>query len=128
MQRLASTLNKYFFNLKSEIMNNKTLSIISYITIIGWLVAYLIGKDKADALLKYHLRQSLGLAIVNIIFSVALTIIAGMVPSLSFLGLIGYVFIVLWIMGIINAANGALKPVPLIGKMFEDKSSFVGKY
>ncbi|CAH0168931.1 hypothetical protein SRABI27_00977 [Pedobacter sp. Bi27] len=109
-------------------MNNKTLSIISYITIIGWLVAYFSGKDKADALLKYHLRQSLGLAIVNIIFSVALTIIASMVPSLSFLGLIGYVFIVLWIMGIINAANGALKPVPLIGKMFEDKSSFVGKY
>ncbi|TBO44385.1 DUF4870 domain-containing protein [Pedobacter kyonggii] len=109
-------------------MNNKTLSIISYITIIGWLVAYFSGKDKADALLKYHLRQSLGLAIVNIIFSVVLTIIASMVPSLSFLGLIGYVFIVLWIMGIINAANGALKPVPLIGKMFEDKSSFVGKY
>ena len=109
-------------------MNNKTLSIISYITIIGWLVAYFSGKDKADALLKYHLRQSLGLAIVNIIFSVVLTIIASMIPSLSFLGLIGYVFIVLWIMGIINAANGALKPVPLIGKMFEDKSSFVGKY
>lgn len=109
-------------------MNNKTLSIISYITIIGWLVAYFSGKDKADALLKYHLRQSLGLAIVNIIFSVVLTIIASMVPSLSFLGLIGYVFIVLWIMGIINAANGALKPVPLIGKWFEDKSSFVGKY
>jgi uncharacterized membrane protein len=109
-------------------MNNKTLSIISYITIIGWLIAYFSGKDKADALLKYHLRQSLGLAIVNIIFSVVLTIIASMVPSLSFLGLIGYVFIVLWIMGIINAANGALKPVPLIGKMFEDKSSFVGKY
>ena len=109
-------------------MNNKTLSIISYITIIGWLIAYFSGKDKADALLKYHLRQSLGLAIVNIIFSVVLTIIASMVPSLSFLGFIGYVFIVLWIMGIINAANGALKPVPLIGKMFEDKSSFVGKY
>ncbi|WP_426327946.1 DUF4870 domain-containing protein [Pedobacter sp. R-06] len=109
-------------------MNNKTLSIISYITIIGWLVAYFSGKDKADALLKYHLRQSLGLAIVNIIFSVVLTIIASMIPSLSFLGLIGYVFIVLWIMGIINAANGALKPVPLIGKWFEDKSSFVGKY
>jgi uncharacterized membrane protein len=109
-------------------MNNKTLSIISYITIIGWLVAYFSGKDKADALLKYHLRQSLGLAIVNIVFSIVLTIIASMVPSLSFLSLIGYVFIVLWIMGIINAANGALKPVPLIGKMFEDKSSFVGKY
>jgi uncharacterized membrane protein len=109
-------------------MDNKTLSIISYITIIGWLVAYFSGKDKADALLKYHLRQSLGLAIVSIVFNIAFTIIASIVPSLSFLGLVGYAFIILWIMGIINAANGALKPVPLIGKMFEDKSSFVGKY
>ncbi|WP_316826150.1 DUF4870 domain-containing protein [Pedobacter miscanthi] len=109
-------------------MNNKSLAIISYITIIGWLIAYFIGKDKADALLKYHLRQSLGLAIVNIIFSVVLNIVATLIPSLSFLGLIGFVFIILWIMGIINAANGALKPVPLIGKMFEDKSSFAGKY
>ncbi|WP_316843754.1 DUF4870 domain-containing protein [Pedobacter psychrodurus] len=109
-------------------MDNKTLSIISYITIIGWLVAYFSGKDKADALLKYHLRQSLGLAIVSIVFNIAFTIIASIVPSLSFLGLVGYAFIILWILGIINAANGALKPVPLIGKMFEDKSSFVGKY
>ncbi|GAA4196749.1 hypothetical protein GCM10022289_02950 [Pedobacter jeongneungensis] len=109
-------------------MNNKSLAIISYITIIGWLIAYFIGKDKADTLLKYHLRQSLGLAIVSIIFNVAFTIIASIVPALSFLGLIGYAFIILWILGIINAANGALKPVPLIGKMFEDKSSFVGKY
>ncbi len=109
-------------------MNNKSLAIISYITIIGWLVAYFIGKDKADALLKYHLRQSLGLAIVNIVFSVVLNIVATMVPSLSFLGLIGFVFIILWIMGIINAANGAMKPVPLIGKMFEEKNSVVNKY
>ena len=109
-------------------MDNKTLSIISYITIIGWLVAYFSGKDKADVLLKYHLRQSLGLAIVSIVFNVAFTIIASIVPSLAFLGFVGYAFIILWIMGIINAANGALKPVPLIGKMFEDKSSFAGKY
>ena len=109
-------------------MDNKTLSIISYITLIGWLVAYLIGKDKADALLKYHLRQSLGLAIVSIIFNLAFTIVARIVPSLSFLGFVGYAFIILWIMGIINAANGALKPIPLIGKWFEDKNSFVGKY
>ena len=109
-------------------MDNKTLSIISYITLIGWIIAYFMGKDKANTLLKYHLRQSLGLAIVSIIFNIVFTIIALIVPSLSFLGFVGYAFIILWIMGIINAANGALKPVPLIGKWFEDKSSFVGKY
>ena len=109
-------------------MDNKTLSIVSYITIIGWLVAYFIGKDKADTLLKYHLRQSLGIAIVSIIFNIAFTIIASIVPALSFLGFVGYAFVILWIMGIINAANGALKPIPLIGKWFEDKSSFASKY
>ena len=48
-------------------MNNKTLSIVSYITLIGWGIAYIIGKDKADDLLKFHLKQSLGLVIFSII-------------------------------------------------------------
>lgn len=107
-------------------MNNKTLSIVSYITLIGWLIAYFKGKEKADSLLKYHLRQALGLAIVSIIFNVALTIIASIVPALSFLGIAGLVIVVLWVMGIINAANGAEKPTPLIGKMFENKFPFIG--
>lgn len=107
-------------------MNNKTLSIVSYITLIGWLVAYLNGKEKADSLLKYHLRQALGLAIVSIIFNVILTVVATIVPALSFLGIAGLVIVVLWVMGIINAANGAEKPTPLVGKMFENKFAFIG--
>lgn len=107
-------------------MNNKTLSIVSYITLIGWLIAYFNGKEKGDSLLKYHLRQALGLAIVSIIFNVVLTIVATIVPALSFLGIAGLVILVLWIMGIINAANGAEKPTPLVGKMFENKFAFIG--
>lgn len=106
-------------------MDNKTLSIISYITLIGWIIAYVMGKDKADELLKYHLKQSLGLAIVSILFNVLMTIIASIVPALSFLGILGLAILILWIIGIINAANGALKPVPIVGKMFEDKFAFI---
>jgi uncharacterized membrane protein len=106
-------------------MNNRTLSIISYITLIGWLIAYFSGKDRPDALLKYHLKQSLGLAIISIAVGAILNIIAYTVPALSFLGLVGYVLTVFWILGIINAANGAEKPVPVFGKMFEDKFAFI---
>lgn len=106
-------------------MNNKTLSIVSYISLVGWLVAYFMGKDQADALLKYHLRQSLGLAIVSILFSVALNIVAAVIPALGILGILSLAFLVLWIIGMINASNGALKPLPLIGKMFEDKFAFI---
>lgn len=104
-------------------MNNKTFSLISYITIIGWLVAYFGGKDQADDLLKYHLRQSLGLGIISVILNI-ITI------SISFLGMavniIGILILVLAIIGIINANNGEKKPLPVIGAYFEDKFSFIG--
>lgn len=122
----AAILHLTILHQNSIKMNNKTLSIVSYITIIGWLVAYLKGKDNADSMLKYHLRQALGLALVNIIFSLTLNIVAMVIPALSFIGVFGFVFLVLWIIGIINAANGALKPLPLIGKIFENKFAFVG--
>jgi uncharacterized membrane protein len=108
-------------------MDNKTLSIISYISIVGWIVAYVMGKEKMDALLKYHLRQSLGLAIVSILFSVSLNIVSIAVPALGILGILSLAILVLWIIGIINAANAAQKPLPLIGKTFEGKFAFLDK-
>ena len=107
-------------------MNNKTLSIVSYITLIGWLIAYFSGKENANDLLKYHLKQSLGLFIVAIAFNIALIIVASIIPSLYFLAYIGYAFWVLAILGIINASNEVEKPLPVIGKMFEGKFDFIG--
>ncbi len=108
-------------------MDNKTFSIISYITIIGWLVAYFGGKDNADDLLKYHLRQSLGLVIVSFLFGVATNIVAMLVPVVGMiLSVASIIFLVLLVIGIINAANEVKKPLPIIGKMFEDKFSFIG--
>ncbi|KMQ61663.1 import component protein [Chryseobacterium angstadtii] len=107
-------------------MNNKTLSVISYITPIGWLFAYFSGKDQADSLLKYHLKQSLGLMIVSIIFNIIMRILATAVPALSFLGILGLLILIFWVLGMINAANGAEKPVPVFGKMFENQFAFIG--
>ena len=107
-------------------MSTKTLSILSYVTLIGWAIAYYSGKDKADELLRYHLRQSLGLAVISIIFSVILNIIATVSPALSFLGVLGLAITIFWVLGIINAANGARKPVPVFGRIFENKFAFIG--
>lgn len=106
-------------------MNNKTLSIVSYITLIGWLIAYFSGKENADSLLKYHLRQSFGLFIAGLIFNVLIAIVLAIVPSLNFLGYIGIVFLVLAIIGIINASNGVEKPLPIIGKWASGKFNFI---
>lgn len=70
-------------------MDNKTLSIVSYITVFGWLVSFILGKEKPNSLLKYHLKQSLGL----VIFSIALSIIINIlfiVTNLEILGILGF--------------------------------------
>ncbi|WP_312511541.1 DUF4870 domain-containing protein [Chryseobacterium culicis] len=106
-------------------MDNKTLSIVSYITLLGWLISFIIGKEKSNSLLKYHLKQSLGLIIFSIILSITLNVLM-MVTKIGILGILGFIPLVLMIIGIINAANNVEKPLPMIGKMFEDKFSFIG--
>ena len=106
-------------------MDNKTLSIISYIPIIGWLFSYFVGRDKADNFLKYHLKQSLALIIFALLFNIVFFVIVMIVPSLAFLGYIGYVVLALVVIGIINAVNDAEKPLPIIGNWAEKNISFI---
>ncbi|RYZ91614.1 MAG: DUF4870 domain-containing protein [Sphingobacteriaceae bacterium] len=108
-------------------MSNKTLAIVSYITIIGWAIAFFQFKDQKEKspLVGYHLKQALGLAIISILLSVLLTIVVMAVPSLYFLAYLQYAVLILWVLGIINAANEVYKPVPVVGSMFQDKFGFI---
>ena len=109
-------------------MDKKTISIVSYITIIGWAIAYFSYKNDASkpSLVRYHLKQGLGISIISILLFVVLTIIGMVVPSIaSILSLANLGILVLWILGIMNAANEKETPVPVVGRMFEDKFAFL---
>lgn len=108
-------------------MNQKTLSILSYVTIIGWIIAYVKGKElqPKNDLVTYHLKQGLGFFILTIIVNVILSVVVFTVPSLGILNYLSLILFVLWVFGIINAVNEQKKPIPLIGAMFEDKFSFL---
>ena len=108
-------------------MTPKVQSILSYIGIL-WLVAYFGGKQERNDLSRYHLKQGLGLWIITVIFNIAIYIVVMIVPSLAvILSALSLIFLILMIFGIINAANEVRKPLPVIGKMFEDKFDFIGK-
>lgn len=109
-------------------MNSRTLSILSYVTIIGWVISYFSYKKEPvkNTLVHYHLEQGLGIFIVSALLNIGLNITAYMIPSLiSILSPLGYAVILLWIFGVINAMNEQQKPVPLFGKMFEKKFTFI---
>lgn len=92
---------------------HKALAIIGYIIPLLFFIP-LITDAKNNAFAKFHANQQLNL----LIFWVAINVIA-VIPILGWLvymiGIIaGFVFM---IMGVINAVNNRMTPLPLIGKI-----------
>lgn len=92
---------------------NKVMAILSY---FGILVLIPIFAAKDDAFARYHANQGLVLFLADIICGILGSII-GAIPVVG--GIItlalGVAIFVLMILGIINAAKGEMKPLPLIG-------------
>ncbi len=106
-------------------MTAKVQSILSYLGIL-WLVAFFVGNDQRNDLSTYHLRQGLGLLILAILFNTIAGIIVSIIPSIAFLLSITSIAFLIWmVLGIIAAANEVKKPLPFIGKYFEDKFDFI---
>ena len=99
---------------------DKTIAIISYLTLIGFIVALVMHGSKKTRLGSYHLRQSLGLMITSVA-----VVVGGMV--LAFIPFIGWLadlalwfgLIVLWFTGFLAAVNGQQKPVAVLGQHYE---------
>lgn len=92
-----------------DIEKNKVMALLAYII---FLIPLLAAKDSRFAM--YHANQGL----VLFLFAVAVNVIGGIVPFVGWLLILplGNLFVfVLAILGIINAAKGEAKPLPLIG-------------
>lgn len=100
----------------TEDKKNTGMAVLCYISIL--VLVPLLTEAKNDKFVKFHIKQGLVLLIASLIVSVvssAIPVIGWIVigPILSILMLI------LAIMGIINAANGVEKELPVIGKYGE---------
>ena len=99
-------------------MDKKITGIVSYLSWIGWLIAFLAG-DKEGA--KFHINQSLvlwlGMTVLSIVAGVAgyIPVVGAIVTIVA--GLCDLVLIVLWILGLIGAIKDEEKPLPLIGNI-----------
>ena len=91
--------------------HSKLYSVISYITWIGFIIAF-IARDPADPLVRRHLNQAL---VINILETLARLLyrIGGLFAIAA--ELIDIVCLVLFIMGIYRALKMDATPLPLIG-------------
>ncbi len=123
---------------QTDIESNKVLAVLSYLGILV-LVPIFAGKNSKFA--RYHANQGLVLAIAEVAYwivqAILLAIINAIFPGPKYtlygytysyghsaiynvfsfiLGIVSIAFLVLAVIGIINAAQGKAKELPIIGK------------
>lgn len=93
----------------------KTMAIVSYLWWIGLIIAFVMNNDKRNSFASFHIRQMIGLILLNIGAGVVGRYVDGSVGWL-----IGVGTFVLWIIGFIGAIQGEEKSVPLLGDKFQE--------
>lgn len=91
---------------------SRNIAIVSYITWIGWIIAFVI-RDRSDAFVAHHLNQAL---LINL-----LKIVGGLCVVLPHIGEslssgIGICALILIVIGIYRAVNWRTDPLPVIGE------------
>ncbi len=103
---------------QSDIDQNKVMAVLSY---LGIFVLIPIFAAKESPFARFHASQGLSLLLCQLI-NVVLAVILCFIPILGILWLIvawliGVAFFVLAILGIVNAAQGKAKALPIVGKI-----------
>ena len=100
----------------SEVNNGKAAAVLSYflVGILWWL---LDEKVKKNSFVKFHVKQALVLLIASVAVSVAGWVLIW-IPVIGWIALavLRVGIFVLWIIGIVKAAQGVKAELPLIGK------------
>jgi uncharacterized membrane protein len=99
-----------------DVEKNKTMAIVGYIFPILFFIPLLSDESKNSPFAKFHANQQL----VLLIISVVVFTIGGIIPIIGWFLIIpigSIVGLVLAIMGIINAVDGKMKKLPMIGSI-----------
>lgn len=103
---------------QEDIQKNKVMGIFAY---LSWLVLIPLFAAKDSKFARFHCNQGLVLAIVEIVTWVVFGILSN-IPYVGWLfavlnSLISIVCVVFAVLGIVSAARGQAKQLPIIGKI-----------
>lgn len=99
---------------QSDAEKNKAMAIIGYIIPILFFIP-LVTDAKTSPFAKFHANQQLNLLLFAVVGYIVSSILMVILIGFLLYFLVMIASIVFMIMGIINAAKGEMKPLPLIG-------------
>ena len=108
---------------EETINKGKTLAFVSYLTLIGTLIAFVLNQEQKNAFISFHVRQALGLWLLEMALGYFVGGFDNWMITYSFWMFFG----VLFIYGMIGALSGKLTSVPFLGAFFQRIFSSIGQ-
>ncbi|WP_339839786.1 hypothetical protein [uncultured Flavobacterium sp.] len=99
-----------------DINKGKNTAIISYLTIIGTIIAVLMNNENKSEFASFHVRQALGINLLYLMLSYIIGGFDSWMISISF----WVAMFALWVYGFIGALNGEKKESPIFGRFFQN--------
>ena len=103
--------------------NNDSFAIIAYITLIGTLIAFFMNREERNPLVSFHVRQALGLWLLQLALGYFIGAFDSWMVSTSF----WIFFIVLFLYGIFGAIGKKMNEVPVLGPFFQKLFASIGQ-
>lgn len=100
----------------NEIEQGKQTAIVSYLTIIGTIIAIFMNNETKNPFASFHIRQALGIFLTFFLLGYPVGYFDSWMITASF-----WTFIfILWLFGFMNALNGEQKTVPFLGEFYQN--------
>ena len=94
----------------------KTAAIISYITILGTIIAFIINQKEKNNFASFHIRQAIGIYLLIFVIN-----LMDRYMGIDWLNAVLYIgALILLIIGLVGAIQGEEKKVPLLGDQFQE--------
>ena len=99
----------------NEVEQGKQTAIVSYLTIIGSIIAIFMNSETKNSFASFHIRQALGIFVTFFLLGYPV----GYFNSWMITGSFWTFIFILWIYGFMNALNGEQKTVPFLGELYQ---------
>ncbi len=98
-----------------DIKYGKTWAVVSYLTIIGSVIAIIMNSEDHNKFTSFHNRQGLGICLTYLFFGYVQGLYDNWLITLPFMICFG----LLLVFGVITAATGKAILIPFIGPLYQ---------
>ena len=103
------------------IKQGKNTAIISYMTIVGAIIAIMMNRETKNTFACFHIRQAFGIHLLFHAFAILSNLWGG---AYGFYGLY-LCYIIIWMYGFIGALSSKKQEIPYLGPFFQKWFTFI---